>query len=182
MLLSLNDNTNLKNSPFAIVILILFFVGLGLTMAAMDLYDHTVMSLRLALTLWIAPGFIATPFLFRAMQSDKYKGVMKAIAVVVVGILCFGSLVLYGVLAINFYKAAGAPVKTQKFPIIESGTLGTQGRGLVPFADIKYKDEVKRFTFPGALPPISENYRFLQLEITPGYFALDVIKSIKLLK
>jgi hypothetical protein len=182
MLRYLNGNTNQKNSPLAIAILIFFFVGCGLTMAAMDLYDHTVMSLRLALTLWIAPGLIATPFLFRAMQSDKYKGVLKAIGVVVGGILCFGSIVLYGVLAINFYKAADAPVKTQKFPIIESGALGSQGRGLVPFADIRYKDEIKRFTFSGDLPPISKDYRFLQLEITPGYFAFDVIKGVKLLK
>ena len=173
-----------KNNPAAVVTTLFFFAGFYFMVASMNLYDVVAMPLSTALLLWIVPGFVAYPFLVKQASFSKIKTPMgKFLALTLINIIAFGSLVLYTVLAVDFYKAPGTPVSTVKYVIVGTGNLGKKYRPL-PFADIIYKNGLKRFTFSGDSITLSNiiNYRYIQLSVTPGYLGYDVIKGVNLVR
>ena len=180
---SLKDYPSQNNTP-GVVLFILFWVGLGLLIAAMVLFDEVLMPVFIAVLLWILPGAIITPFLYNALPSKKLKGFGKAIMLLLVNTIAFGGIVLYIVLAMDYYDAKGSPVTTGRFPVVEYGyTTRSRGGGeKIPFANISYQNQIKRINFPGYAVGDTLNYHSVQLATTPGYLGFDIIKSKKLLK
>ena len=173
-----------KNTPASIIIVLLFFAGLCSLFPSMDLYDVVAMPLSTALLLWIVPGVVATPFLLKQVTPSQIKSrIGRFFMLMLVNVIAFGSLALYTVLAVDFYKAPGTPVSTINYTIVDAGGLGRKS-SQVPFADIDYKNGHKRFTFSTDSVPLSTigNYRFIRLSVTPGYLGYDVIKSVKLIR
>lgn len=173
-----------KNSPASVIITLLFFAGFYFMYASMNLYDVVAMPLSTALVLWIVPGVVVAPMLLKQFSSDKIKSVIgKLFILLILNIVAIGSLVLYTVLAFDFYKAPGTPVSTVKYAIVSTGNLGKKYRPL-PYADIIYKNGRKRFTFPGDSVTLSNivDYKFIRLSVTPGYLGYDVIKRVDLVR
>ncbi|MBV8388321.1 MAG: hypothetical protein JO080_00820, partial [Mucilaginibacter sp.] len=136
-----------QNTAVSLIIGVLFFAGLCSLFLSMDLYDVVAMPLSTALLLWIAPGIVTAPLLLRQASFSKIKSTVgKLFALTCINILGIGSLVLYTVLAVDFYKSPGTPVSIVKYVIVDAGGLGKKDRP-VPFADINYKNGHKRFTF-----------------------------------
>jgi hypothetical protein len=173
-----------KNTPASVIITLLFFAGFYFMVASMNIYDVVAMPLSKALLLWIVPGIVAAPILLKQASFSKIKSpIGKFLILTGINDIAIGSLVLYTVLAVDFYKAPGTPVSSVKYAVVNTGNLGKKYRP-VPFADINYKNDIKRFTFTGDSITLSNivNYRFIRLSVTPGYFGYDVIKSVNLVR
>jgi len=148
----------------------------------MSLYDDVVMPLYVALLLWVGPGVILTPFLNNLLPSKKLKGIPKIILVCVVNVIAFGSIVLYGVLAIDYYQANITQLTTKKFAVVKYGYTSSRSGNKALFADINYQNLVKQIGFPDYALADSTKFRNVQLETAPGFLGFDVIKSKKLVK
>ncbi len=171
------------NAALGVIVFILFWVGIVLMFANVNLYGDVAMPEFMVAVLLIAPGIILTPLLFNSMASKKLKGIAKGVLLFAVNIIAFGSTLLYGVLAIDYYQAPPAPVTTVRFAITATGYKTFRfGNGQIPCADIIYRNHVKRFDFPDETMATINQYKSIQLETTPGFLGFDVIKSKKLVK
>jgi len=151
----------------------------------MNLYDDVAMPLYIALLLWILPGIILTPLLFNYVPSQKLKGFSKALVLLAANIIAFGSIVLYGALALDFYSAPDGPVATGNFLIIDKGYTSRylQGGGeKIPSASIIYKNQLKNFDFPSETMTILNHSKNIRLQTRPGFLGFEVIKSKQLVK
>ena len=165
------------------IVFILFWVGIGLLFADLNLYADVAMPEFMVALLLIVPAIIFTPLLFNAMASKKLKGIAKGVLLFAINIIAFGSTLLYGVLAIDYYQAPTAPVTTARLAITFTGyTTFRYGNGKIPCADINYKNQTKRFSFPDETMTTIVQYKNIQLQTTPGFLGFDVIKSKQLVK
>ena len=181
-MISLQDYNPQPNKALGAIMVILFWVGMGLTIAAMFLYDDVAMPLYIALLLWIAPGILLTPWLNKLLPSKKLKGLAKFAVVFFANIIAFGSIALYGALALDYYSANGAPVTTKTFPVIVYGYTESRSGDKALCADIRYEKEMKRIHFPEYKLTDSSRYHHVELQTTPGFIGFDVIRSKKLVK
>ena len=171
------------NPTLGATVFILFWAGIALMFTNVNLYADVAMPGLVVALLVIAPGIILTPLLFNSMATKKLKGFAKGVVLFFVNIIAFGSTLLYGVLAIDYYQAPAAPVTTARFVITATGYKTFRfGNGQIPCADIIYKSGVKRFDFPDETMTTMHGYKSIQLQTTPGFLGFDVIKSKRLVK
>jgi|GEM_PF-5471834 len=133
----------LKDVPFAgkpalgTLIFILLWVGIGLIITAMNLYDDVAMPLYIALLLWILPGIILTPLLFNYVPSQKLKGFSKALVLLAANII---ASIIYK----NQLKNFDFPSETMTI-LNHSKNIRLQTRpGFLGFEVIKSKQLVKQ--------------------------------------
>ncbi len=183
MITSLKDYKPQGNQALGVVIFVLFWVGLILTFFAMDLYDSICMPLSLAILLWILPGFIITPFLYNAVPSQKLKGAGKFIVLLISDVIAFGGIVLYVVLAIDYYNAKDVPLTVKSFPVKEYSYNKPRGsRVKTPLATISYQEHLKTLSFTRNTMEDTLNYRHVELKTVPGALGYDVIRSERLMR
>jgi hypothetical protein len=172
-----------QNNTLGLIIFILFWVGVALGVMIIFLFKSIALPFSWALIIWIAPGVILTPFLYNAVPSQKLKGFSKAFVLLFANIVAFGGILLYAVLAIDFYGAKGNNMAKGDYKVVETGIAKYKNGGEQrPVAAIIYNGQEKWFPFSDNLTSDTLIYRRVQLETTPGLLGFDVIKSWKLIK
>jgi len=162
----------------------LFFVtciGLVLTAFAVNLYELTFVPLSVCLLIYLVPTLIITPLLLRLIfrQRPKYV-VWKCFVITLSNIIGIGGVLLYVFMAVNFYDVDASRQFTQKLSIVSTG-FRKYSSDKIPYANVRYHNQLKGFEFPTGGPPLAD-FNFLQMQINHGYFDFDVVKDLKLAK
>jgi hypothetical protein len=179
---SLKDYNAPQYKTFGVIMFILFWVGLVLTGFGMYLWDSVAMPLYVALLLWLAPGVILTPYLNKFLPSKKLKGVAKFMVALFANIIAFGGIMLYGVLALDYYPANSTPPTVKIIPVMKYGYTESRSGDKSLCADIRYQNYMKQIDFSEYELTDSNRFHHVQLQTTPGYLGFEVIRSKKLVK
>jgi hypothetical protein len=158
-------------------LMIAFFAGLVLTILSIYLYRVTVISWTVPFLIWLVAGLALLPFLRGRLSTHlKMNGLFYQ---VIYSGLGFGGIVLYLVMAMNYYTVSGTST-TYKLNIIEKSSMpGTKGRRSErhPLVRVQYFDREKELVFDYADTRRVELADSATVEVKRGGLGFDVLVS-----
>lgn len=152
---------------------LLFISGLLLTVWAIEIYRHTVISWVYPTLLWSLPGIILTPVLYNYLNRKIWT--KSWLLHSVFNICTWGGIVVYCFMAGNFYSASNTTSVVQ-VPVINKGHLakGRNGCG-EPWLEVEYNGEIKQLIFDCGTN--IDKIQLVQLTISKGFLGFDVIRN-----
>jgi len=151
--------------------IVLFFGSLFLTYWEIEIFRKTFIPVYIPIFLWIFPGIIITPLLFRFLKEHlKINSIYQQLFY---NITIAGGITVYTFMAINYFFAENIVI-TKNVNIIKTGSLAEGKHGCSqPYAEIKYKEQIKELIYPCGTN--LENEKEVELLLKKGKLGFEIV-------
>jgi hypothetical protein len=164
--------TSTKLKVVGILVLPLFYLGVYLTISAIEIYRETIINWTIPLLIWLTSGFCILPFTYSFLKEPGKKS--YATWQLLYNCITFGGIMFYLVMTLNF-NFTSYRISRQKIKIKEKGHLSNFRSCGNPYTRVIINGNDKELIFDcGTNIDKSTN---VVLTIKNGLFGFDIITN-----
>jgi len=157
----------------------LLVVGLVMSIFVKELYEATIMPCYVPVGIWIGAGISSYLSVRRYMAKHNVGHIMLTRSFAC--FMGFGSIVVFGFMAINYYAPGNSPTETMDVDITGAGhKLQGRSRCASPYVLASVRGYEKQFICD--CDTRSEEYDGVRVELRKGFFGYDRIMEWWLLR